>query len=180
MHRAMASFRNLIKLCRFSKTESDNQQLPVQQVEYLGKAVDVVVVMPYGVHANVPVDMLGVLLQLSTQEQNRVVLPLSLKERPKPLESGEIVVYHPLTDSEIRFKNDGNIDITVDGDLNIVADNVNITAAETTINGNLTVTGTTTLGATVTSNGKDISDTHQHSQANDSAGNSQEDTDGVL
>ncbi len=176
-------FRNLVKLCRFSRTEPDTAQFPVQQVEYMGKAVDTIVALPYGWHANIPEDMLGILLQISTQEQNRVVLPISPKERPKPIESGEVVIYHPIKGQKILLKNDGTFEIT--GDATFINDltvngNVRIDGTlivdgaatfnsivtfedDVQINANLTVTGNTTLGNTVTSGGKDISNTHLHS-----------------
>ena len=75
-----------------------------------------------------------------------IALPGSPQTRPE-LEPGEVAVYHPPTGSLIRFKANGDIDIT---------------APLVTITGNLTVTGDTALAATVTSNGKDISDTHTH------------------
>lgn len=151
--RGLVLFRNLIKLCRFSKNESDANQFPVQQVEYLGKPVDVVVVMPYGSHANIPENFLGLLLQISNQEQNRVVIPTSPKERPHPIESGEVIYFHPVTGSKIHLKNNGDVDIT--------APNINF-IGNVTISGNLTVDGDTALGANVTSNGVNISDTHVH------------------
>lgn len=72
----------------------------------------------------------------------------------------------------ITITNEGNIDITTQGnvaitnqgatDINTVG-NTTITSPLVTVVGNLTVTGNTSLAAVVTSNGKDISDTHAHS-----------------
>lgn len=198
---------NLIKLCRFSKKETDATQFPIQQVEYLEKAGDSFVVLPYGVHANIPEDFLGLLL--SAQEQNRFVMPLSSKERIHPVESGEVVFFHPVTKSKIHFKNNGDIDIETEADINVICANANITASEdinaicdninvtaatkatvtapesefvgnVTISGDLTVTGATTLSDEVTSNGKDISDTHTHPQGPDSDSNTQQNTGGVV
>lgn len=190
----LGSLRNLIRLCRFSKKEKDDQQFPVQQVEYLGKVVDVFIIMPYGSHANIPEDFLGVLAQVSGQEQNRIVIPTSAKERIHPVESGEVVYFHPVTKSKVHFKNNGDIDIETEADINATCANLNavvttkatVTAPESefignvTVNGNLAVTGSTTLSSIVTSNGKNISDTHTHSQGVDSAANTQQDTDGVV
>lgn len=202
----LGSFRNLIKLCRFSKNESDNGNAPLQQVEYLGKAVDAIVVMPYGSHANIPEDFMAVLLQLSTQEQNRVVLPLSLVERPHPIESGEVVYYHPITGSKIHFKNNGDIDITTEANVNVNCDNANVTCltkatvtapnidltGDVNITGTLDVSGISTFASNVVAGadvavtgalsqgGTDVGKDHGHSQDPDSAGNTQVDTDGVV
>lgn len=62
-------------------------------------------------------------------------------------------------------KDDGSVSITLLTDGNIKLDantKVTLTAPDTKIEGNLEVTGDTTLGATVTSNGVDISNTHTH------------------
>lgn len=155
---------NLIKLCRISNDSTDEGDLPIQQVEYQEKTADALRYMPYGIDANIPEDALGILLNLMGQEQNRVVLPISPKERPKNLETGDVVLYSPITGEKILFKASGGIfvsgnvtyenDITYEGD---VTYNGNVSVA-----GDLDVTGDTTLGANVTSNGKDISDTHTH------------------
>lgn len=159
------SFKNLIKLCRFSKTGSDNRRAPEQQVEYLGKVVDAIVAMPYGSHANVPEDFMAVLLQLSTQEQNRILLPLSLTERPHPIASGEVVYYHPITGDKIHFKNNGDIDITTKADVNINCANanvnattkVNVTAPNVEITGNVKITGKVNIiGATSITGGLSV------------------------
>lgn len=49
-------------------------------------------------------------------------------------------------------------------------------AAGASVNGNINVTGNTVLGTNVTSNGVNISDTHEHTQGNDSAGNTEQNT----
>lgn len=144
--------KSLVKFCKFSRNGKDDLQFPEQQVTYLGKTADGFVALPYGVHANIPDGFIGLLFNIYGQDNNRSILPMSPKERPKNLESGDVVFYSPITKEKIWFKASGGIFIT--GNVTY-EDNV-------TIKGNLTVIGDTTLGATVTSNGKDISDTHTH------------------
>jgi len=82
-------------------------------------------------------------------------------------------------------KDDGTVSITLlgDGTINVTA-NTKVTVdapdSEFTGNvkviGNLEVIGSSVLSSAVTSGGKDISDTHAHPQAADSAGNSQQNT----
>lgn len=165
----MSVLRNLINFCRFSRTESDNQQFPAQQIEYLGKVADAFVILPYGMHANIPPEFLGILMKMSGQEQNRVVLPLSPKQRPKNLAPGDLVFYSPITGEKIVFAAAGGVTISAPNGITIVGDTT--FQNNVTINGNLTVTGSTILGA-VTSNGKDISDAHTHSGVTPGVGTS--------
>jgi phage baseplate assembly protein gpV len=106
-------------------------------------------------------------------------------------------------DSSISL--DANSDINVTSQANIVAQCVTlsatasgsaeITAPTITLNGNVVINGSLSQGAggasatlsgglavtgTMTSNGKDVSDTHGHAQGNDSAGDTQTNISGVL
>lgn len=84
-------------------------------------------------------------------------------------------------------KDDGSSVITLftDGNIRLKADTkVTIESPESevignmTVQQNLTVNGNTSLTETVTSNGTNIGSTHTHSQANDSGGNTEQDTGG--
>ncbi len=200
---AVSLFSNFLKFCRITRGSKDTDQFPVQQVEYHGKAADVFIVMPYGSHANIPPDFLGLLFQISDQEENRAVLPLSAKERIKPLAEGEVVFFHPVTGSKIHFKNNGDIDIVTTADINATCANANITATtsvtvdtptatftgDVIINKSLTVTDEDTTGSTfsgdtefetdITNNSNSIGENHTHSQGNDSNGDTEVETNGV-
>ena len=149
----------LMRWCRISREGDGSADFPIQQVTYNGKTANAAMWFQYGIHANIPEDQgggvgsLGLMLALHGNAEERVVLPGSPQRRPT-LEPGELAVYHPPTGSIIHFKANGDIDIT--------APNMNLTS-DVTITGDLTVTGDTALAATVTANGKDISDTHIHS-----------------
>lgn len=138
--------KRLIRWCRVSRDDDDSGSFPIQQVSYLGKVGDAFVLFPYGFHANVPTGELALLLNLQGNPEARVALPTSPLKRVK-VAAGEVVVFHPPSGSKIHFKADGTIEMT--------ASNVKVI-------GDLEVTGSTVLSATVTSNGKDISDTHTH------------------
>lgn len=147
----MGLLHNIIKYCLFSKNEKDNLQYPEQQVTYMGKTADVFIVLPYGFHANIPEGFPGLLVQVNGQEHNRAAIPMSPNERPKNLESGDVVYYSPVTGEKILFKASGGIFVT--GDITF-EDNI-------TVNGDLTVNGDTIL-KNVTSNGINIGSTHVH------------------
>ncbi len=140
-------------------------QTPTQQVTYMGKVANVVPWMPYGLGASVPPDELAVALSILGNSDSSVALPSSIGQDPT-LALGETAFYHPATGSKVHMRADGSIDMLA-GAVTITltaAGGVTITpgSSPVTIAGDLTVTGATTLGAVVTSNGKDISDTHTH------------------
>ena len=130
----------------------------IARVKGLGKETTVYVVYPYGLTANAPEGSLCVSWQVSGQESDRVAIADDPQNRPKDLEPGEVVVSNHLTKSEIRFKANGDIDIT--------APNMNVI-------GDLHI-----VGGSVTHNGTNIGDTHIHSQGSDSNGDNEVDTGG--
>lgn len=171
--------RNLLRWCKVTRDGgSDTDQFPVQQVGYLEKVGDALMWFPFGYHANIPAETLAIMLSMQGNREARVALPGSPIGRPA-IAAGEVVIFHPATQSRIHFKANGDIevttdtkikvtaplaeligdltvsgDVTVDGDVNVITD--------LNVSGDADVTGSTALGATVTSNGKDISDTHTH------------------
>lgn len=150
--------RNLLRWARITKAGSDDQQFATQQMEYLGKVSDGLIIFPYGMHGNVPPDALALMFAVQGNADNRAAIAWTPKKRPK-LKEGEVAFYHPPTDAFIIWRQSGNLDIETGG--GGTAD-VNIKVANLKITGNLTVDGDTTLGAVVTSGGKDISGTHAH------------------
>lgn len=140
------------------------QKVPVQQASVLGRIGNFVVIYPYGMYCDLPNDV------YLKEIAKGVVIPAAI-DRPDAAR-GEPIFYHPETNTRIIARNNG--------DLDIIAGNVNITADMTTINGDLTVAGETHLSSVVTSSGKDIGLNHGHSQGNDSDGNSEQDINGVL
>ena len=115
------------------------KQYPEQQAVALGRVGNYTIAFPYGLYADVPTEALARSLGRG------VLLPIT-EQRPDDTKQGEVVIFHPEKGSRIIMRNDGTIEIH--GDV--------------VMKGNLTVAGDTALGATVTSNGKDISDTHTH------------------
>lgn len=183
--------KKLIRLARISGSGKDDKQLPMQQVEYMGKVGNGVMLFPYGMHGNIPVDTLALMVTPNADSASRVGVAVAPEDRPT-MAADEFCLYHPKTQSIIHFRSEnGNLDIDVvkeeAGNVNInttqanitASDSVNITAPDTIINGDFTVNGDTALGANVTSNGADISNTHGHVQANDSDGDTQAAISGV-
>ncbi len=197
----MSEIKNQIKWVVITKDgEDDPTNFHIQQIQYLGKNADTLMIEPYGLHSNVPPGAFGVMLSIQGNPDNRGVIAWTPKER-RHLESGEVSFYHPPTDAFITWKANGDLDIETGGggtaqinikagninieaeditvigkNIDITADDVLITSPLTKITGDLEVTGSATLGSTVTSNGTDISDSHTHPQGNDSDGDTEVDT----
>jgi hypothetical protein len=139
----------MLRLCRVSQDATDEGKRPVHQVSYQGRPGDAVAWYSYGYHALPPLDTLALLLSLNGNAEARVILPGSPTDRPL-IALGEVVIYHPATGAKLHFRASGDIEATPG------------TGAQFRVLGDFEVTGATTLSATVTSNGKDISDTHTH------------------
>jgi hypothetical protein len=142
------------------------KKYPNQQTVFLGRVGEYSIISPYGLYADLPDEC------LLKEIGEGAAISVTVK-RPSDNEQGEPVFFHPSTNTRIIARNDGNLDIfTSDsgGSVNIYTVSAVITASEsvtidspsTTITGNLTVDGSTSLGANVTSGGTNIGKTHVH------------------
>lgn len=175
----MNIIKNIVRWATITKAGSDNEQFDTQQISYLGKVADGLIVFPYGLHGNVPPDAFALMFSVGGAPEKRAAIAWTPKDRPI-LAEGEVAFYHPPTDAFMIWRVNGDLDIETGNkggaNINIKCKQANITAIEsvkidtpeTTFTGNVTivknleVTGETKLSSTVTSNGKDISDTHTH------------------
>ncbi len=113
---------------KITRKGNESGQYPIQQGTYLGRVTDMMVLFPFGMHANLPVDQLGLLIDL----EGRIFMGTSAIGRIT-VEEGELVLYHPKTKSKIHFKDNGNINVESMGDVNVKASNVNIDASVTNL-----------------------------------------------
>ncbi len=170
----MSMLRNLIRWITVTKaSDDDTSEVPVQQIEYLGKVANTKMIFPYGLYGNVPVGAFGVAWSIQGNPDNRVTMAWTPKNRPK-LEAGEVAFYHPPTEAFMIWRVNGDLDIETGngggGNVNIMCSEANVMASTSitfdtpaaTFTGDLTVDGDTALSSVVTSGGKDISDTHLH------------------
>ncbi len=153
--------RNMIKRAVITLGGGDDKELPIQQLSYNGKVADAEIIFPYGVHANLSADnnTLCILFAVDGQEDYRAAMGYTPLLRPKLLAEGEVVFYHPLTQSKIHFRNNGDIDVDVtgeNGDLNVtIKKDLNITVggdATITTGGDANVVATGDINATATGN----------------------------
>jgi hypothetical protein len=161
--------KDLIIFGRIAQSGTDAENFATQKVEYLGKLAEALMVFPYGMHANIPADSLALMFSVQGHPDNRAAIGWTPNDRPT-LTDGEVAFYHPPTDAFIIWRENGDLEIEAGtggaGNINITALNTNITSnvnitGNVTITGNLTVTGSTVL-AGITSNGKNVGDTHTH------------------
>lgn len=205
--------RNLLRWARITKAGTDDKQFATQQMEYLGKVADGLIVFPYGIHGNVPPDALALMFAVQGSADNRAAIAWTPKDRPK-LKEGEVAFYHPPTDAFIIWRQSGDLDIeTGNGgtaNVNVKCKQANITASESvtvdtpesTFTGNVQVDGNLVVDGDITSlaniiatallqganltvsgtgsiDGRDFT-THSHTQGNDSGGNTEQNTGGVV
>lgn len=184
-----------MRWARITKAGSDDQKFATQQMEYLGKVADGLIVFPYGIHGNVPPDALALMFAVQGNPDNRAAIAWTPKDRPL-LAEGEVAFYHPPTDAFLIWRANGDLEIETGNNgtanININCKQANVTASESmnfdtpeatftgnvTINKDLTVDENTTLGGSVINSGTNISRTHVHAQGQDSDGDTQQNTNG--
>lgn len=164
----MPSFKTVVmwaatSLARVAGTGT-GRRVPVQQIAHLGKASQSIPWFPYGFDANVPVNELALLLNVLGSD-SKAHLPGSPGQAPET-SLGEVVMYHPASGAKVHFLQDGSILVEAGAASVVVNPSGGIDlvpgSSPVTVDGDLVVTGSTTLSSTVTSGGKDISDTHTH------------------
>lgn len=168
---------------RITKAGADDQQFPVQQVEYLGKVADTFMVFAYGHHANVTNDALALILSVQGNPDNRAAIAGTPKDRPR-LAEGEVAFYHPPTGALLVWKQNGDLEIVTSADVKVTASCIEATASVAatvtapTINlvGNVIVTGNLDIAGTMKNDSINVGKTHVHPQGADSDNDTQQNT----
>lgn len=101
---------------------------------------------PYGICSNPPVGSLAISTNIQGIASNTVVFLDDPKNRKKGLSEGEIAIVNYLTGAFVFVKSDGGIDIESPGGakIQLLSNGTISITGNTTINGDLTVTGETT------------------------------------
>lgn len=161
----MGSIKNIVRFARITKAGSDDKQFATQQMEYLGKVADGLIVFPYGIHGNVPPDALALMFAVQGNPDNRAAIAWTPKNRPK-LAEGENAFYHPPTDAFIIWRANGDLDIETGNkggaNININCKQVNVTASESmtlttplaTFTGDVAIDGSLQVGVDFNNDGK--------------------------
>lgn len=106
----MSNQENATRFAQVTKAANNEDQFSVQQLSYLGKVVDAFIVFPYGVHGNVPVDALALVMSIQGRPENRAAIAWTPTIRPELLEN-EVAYYHPPTGAHIIWRQDGSLEI---------------------------------------------------------------------
>lgn len=152
MKSLISRLRNLIKPAIITGPADNSLNRPVQQVSYKGVVSESLVIFPYGMYANVANNAYGVMFSLDANDEQKAIIAAA-DERPDDLEQDETAFYHPKTESFIKFRNNGDIEIESTNNANlIVSGNMNVTiGGNATINiagdANITSTGDTNVKA---------------------------------
>jgi len=158
----------MIKLGKLLSVD-DSGDYTFCSVSVLGKEQKALLFNPYGIMSNPPKPSMGVLFSQQGQESNQIAMFDDPKNRPlKNLADGEVAIGNYITGDYAYFDENGDLFASVTRDCTIAAArNITMTAV------NVEVTSTT-----ITHNGTNIGDDHVHPQANDSGGNTEQDTGG--
>jgi phage gp45-like len=143
-----------------------------QQITYKEKVSNCAVIYPYGFHANaVPNESLALVFMVGCNAQNKVGIAYNPNKRPD-LKEGEVAVYQPTTNTEIKIDQSGNIIITTDNDVVLNSDNININSGDITLNGNVAINGDLSITGSVTNDSTNIGKGHLHTLVTEGTDNS--------
>ena len=157
----------LIRWASVKRAGDDAGQFPMQQVEYLGKVADCIMVFPYGMHANVDGNSLAVMLAMNGNVDNRAAIPSSMNQRTQ-LAAGEVTFYSPVTRSAVTFKANGDVVVNAKGNLiatatgsaSITAPTIRLTGAVTIVGG--LVADSVAVSGTLSQGGTSVGKAHTH------------------
>lgn len=136
----------------------DDMARPVQQVQSLGTTGEMEVFFPYGVHANLPVNAMALVMKLAGQSSSKVAMG-SMPNKRQTLQAGEVMFYHPLTGAEFRFHKDGSVTLRPSAESK---NGMTMTKSGSfEVEGDLKVSGKIQGGTVVTDAGTDL-DGHDH------------------
>lgn len=112
--------KSIVKRAYVSKTNADNSDYPLTQITYFGdKTADAERISPYGLYCNLPEDTAVLLFSVNSHQENKAIIGYAQKNRFKNLLPGEVVVGNIITNTFIKFDNEGNIEIQGQADINI-------------------------------------------------------------
>ena len=133
--------KSLIKRAVITGGADNKSNFAVQQVSFFNSVSDCQMLFPYGMYANATspekADCLVTIFNVENIEENKIGIPYAPLKRPKDLKQGEVAFYHPDTETFIKFRNNGDLEIDSG---NSGSGNIIINCAVATINCTTSVT----------------------------------------
>jgi hypothetical protein len=184
--------KRLVRWAAVTRGGKDAAQYPVQQMTYLGKTADSVMVFPYGMHANVDRADYALMFSVAGDTDNRAAIPTSMTRR-STLAPGDVEVYSPVSRSRVTIRANGDVEVdganivaTASGDITataggsaaITAPTITLTGSVSVV-GDLAVSGAAAFAGAMTNAGSNVGATHGHTQGVDSNGDTQAPISGV-
>lgn len=178
-----------MKLAKTTSEMKDNNDYPIVQITYLERVVDAAVGNQYGIHSSPDTNTPCLLININGDDANRIIIPLSVKNRTKGLKKGEVETGNFKVGSIIKFDKDGNINITAKKDLNAIikgnciinaTGQAEITASKLIINNNTEVSGTIDATGKITGSSLSAGDGKTGTYVNPADGKSFIFKDGIL
>lgn len=100
----------------------------------------------YGLYGNAPTGSFVILMQVNGQEEVLFGIEDDVNNRPRGLKEGEVMLYNTLTKSYVYLSAEGKVQIYAKTDLDIkVEGNVNLNAQQVNINSATKITGGLTV-----------------------------------
>ena len=127
--------KNIVRFAQVTGQVDNSASFPVQQMTFKGKVINVLQIFPYGIYSNISSDdSLGVMFAIDGSENNRAAISYTPQKRPTDLEQNEVAIYHPYTNSFIKFRNNGDLEIDTIQDGN--NGNIIVNCENATVNAN--------------------------------------------
>lgn len=180
--------KNLFKIGKLLSVD-DSGNLRFGIVSALGKEQRVLMFSPYGLMHNPPKTSLVLMLQQQGQESNGIGIADDPRNRTlKDLKEGEVALGNYLTSDHMVFKDGELVELNVGNKFTVNAPNVEVNSESAVVNSETVDVNATTVttvatdveitSTTLTHNGTNIGDDHEHPQGNDSDGDVQQNTGG--
>lgn len=166
----MQRLKSLFKIARLVSSD-DSGNFQQGNFYYMGSTPKGQIFVQYGDLMRPPDGAQMAVFAQNGNESNAIAFASDPKNRTvKDLAPGERGIANYISGSYILIRNNGNIEIISQADVTVTAPTVTITSA-------VTITGNVTINGNLVNNGVNLTN-HNHSQGNDSDGDSEVDTSG--
>lgn len=135
LSRLKNGLNNIIRRAYVTLTNADDKNCAHTQVSSMDKIMDIEAIYPYGLFAQAPLNSLALIFSIQNNEENIAGICYAATDRFKNLKPGEVLLGNVSTGTYIKMDKEGNIEIVSKNDINATIDgNVNLTAQQVIVN----------------------------------------------